>query len=143
MAIIIWKPVQVNVTYYLVLKNPEVVSIDGIQITSSTAETLLGINIDLDLNFENHLSTICTKVSREINALERIANCLFLEKRRILMKTFIESQYNYCPLTWMFHWRTINSKINRLHKRAFGLSTLTSNKILRVFLWKTTPFQYI
>ena len=143
MAIIIWKPVQVNVTYYLVLKNPEVVSIDGIQITSSTAETLLGINIDLDLNFENHLSTICTKVSREINALERIANYLFLEKRRILMKTFIESQYNYCPLTWMFHWRTINSKINRLHKRAFGLSTLTSNKILRVFLWKTTPFQYI
>ena len=143
MAIFIWKPIQVNVTYYLVLKNPEVVSIDGIQITSSTAETLLGINIDLDLNFENHLSTICTKVSREINALERIANYLFLEKRRILMKTFIESQYNYCPLTWMFHWRTINSKINRLHKRAFGLSTLTSNKILRVFLWKTTPFQYI
>ena len=36
-------------------KSPEVVSIDGIQITSSTAETLLGITINSELNFENHL----------------------------------------------------------------------------------------
>ena len=54
-------------------KSPEVVSIDGIQITSSTAETLLGITIDSELNFENHLSAICNKVSRKINALGRIA----------------------------------------------------------------------
>ena len=39
-------------------KSPEVVSIDGIQITCSTAETLLGITID-SLNFENDLSAIC------------------------------------------------------------------------------------
>ena len=59
---------------YLLLstKSPEVVSIDGIQITSSTAETLLGITIDSELNFENHLSAICNKVSRKINALGRI-----------------------------------------------------------------------
>ena len=37
-------------------KSLEVVSIDGIQITSSTAETLLAITIDSELNFENHLS---------------------------------------------------------------------------------------
>ena len=39
-------------------KSPEVVSIDGIQITSSTAETLLGITNDSELNFENYLSAI-------------------------------------------------------------------------------------
>ena len=53
-------------------KSPEVVSIDGIQITSSTAETLLGITIDSELNFENHLSAICNKVNRKINALGRL-----------------------------------------------------------------------
>ena len=37
-------------------KSPEVISIDGIQITPSTAETLLAITIDSELNFENHLS---------------------------------------------------------------------------------------
>ena len=61
-------------------KSPEVVSIDGIQITSSTAETLLGITIDSEINFENHRSAICNKVSRIFNALGRIANYMCLEK---------------------------------------------------------------
>ena len=37
------------------------------------------------------------------------------------METFIESQFNYCPLIWMFHSRTINNKINRLHERALRI----------------------
>ena len=44
-----------------------------------------------------------------------------IEKRCIVMKTFIESQFNYCPLIWMFHSRTINNKINRLHERALRI----------------------
>ena len=102
-------------------KSPEAVSIDGIQITSSTAETLLGITIDSELNFENHLSAICNKMSRKLNALGRIVNYMPLEKRRIVMKTFIESQFNYCPLIWMFHSQTINNKTKRLHERAFRI----------------------
>ena len=42
-------------------------------------------------------------------------------KRRILMKAFIEPQLNYCPLIWIFHFRTMNNKINRIHKRALRL----------------------
>ena len=79
-------------------KSPEVVSIDEIQIKSGTAENLLGITIDSELNFDNHLSAICNKVSRKINGLGRIANYMSLEKCRIVMKTFIQSQFNYCPL---------------------------------------------
>ena len=37
------------------------------------------------------------------------------------MKTFIQSQFKYCPLTWMFHNRTLNSKINKLHERALRI----------------------
>ena len=37
------------------------------------------------------------------------------------MRTFIESQFNYCPLVWMFHNRTLNNKINRLHERALRI----------------------
>ena len=47
-------------------KSPAVVSTDGIQITSSTVETLLLIIIDLELNFENHLSAISNNVRRKI-----------------------------------------------------------------------------
>ena len=102
-------------------KNLEVVSIDVIQTTSSTSENLLGITADSELNFENHRSAICNKVSRKINALERIANYMPLEKCRIVVKTFMESQFNYCPLIWMFHSQTINNKISRFHGRALRI----------------------
>ena len=103
-------------------KSPEVASIDGMHITSSTAETLLGITIDSELNFENQDELKQgDKVSRKSNALGRMANYMSREKRRIVMKTFIESQINYCPLIWMFHSRTINNKTNLLHGRALRI----------------------
>ena len=37
------------------------------------------------------------------------------------MKTFIQSHFNYCSLTWMFHSRILNNKINKLHERALRL----------------------
>ena len=43
------------------------------------------------------------------------------DKRRMVMKASIESQFNYCPLIWMFHSRTLNNKINRLHERALRI----------------------
>ena len=38
------------------------------------------------------------------------------------MKAFIESQFGYCPLVWMFHSRSLNNKINRIHKRALRIT---------------------
>ena len=37
------------------------------------------------------------------------------------MKAFVESQFGYCPLIWMYHSRTLNNKINKLHERALRL----------------------
>ena len=33
------------------------------------------------------------------------------------MKSFIDSQFAYSPLVWMFHDRGLNNKINALHER--------------------------
>ena len=37
------------------------------------------------------------------------------------MKAFIASQFSYCPLVWMFHSRTLNNRINKIHERALRL----------------------
>ena len=37
------------------------------------------------------------------------------------MNTFILSQFGYCPLTSMWHSRSLNSRINRIHERALKL----------------------
>ena len=43
------------------------------------------------------------------------------DKLHRLMKAFIESQFGYFPLMWMFHSRTLNNRINKLHERALRL----------------------
>ena len=34
-----------------------------------------------------------------------------------MSKTFVTSQFNYCPLVWMCHSRTLNNRINSIHHR--------------------------
>ena len=46
-----------------------------------------------------------------------MANLLSFNKRT-LFKAFVESQFKYCPIGWMFHSRRTNNKINRLRERA-------------------------
>ena len=65
---------------------------------SLSIKNLLGITVDSQLNFENNPSATCNKVSRKINAVGWIANYMYLDKRRFVMKTFTESKFNYCPL---------------------------------------------
>ena len=42
-------------------------------------------------------------------------------KRKSLMKTFVTSQFNYCPLIWMFHSRKLNNRLNKIQERALRL----------------------
>ena len=77
--------------------------------------------IDSELSFDQHIFTICSKASKKLHVLGRIATFLSFNKCRTLMKAFIESQFNYCPLIWMFHSRALDNKINRIHKRALML----------------------
>ena len=44
-----------------------------------------------------------------------------LNKRRLLMKTFVESSFNYCPSIWMLQSRRLNNKINNVYKRSMRI----------------------
>ena len=56
------------------------------------------------------------------------------EKRRSLMKAFVISQFNYCPLIWMFHNRALNNRINKIHERALRLVYQKKNLSFRELL---------
>ena len=72
--------------------------------------------IDSELSFEQHISSIYSKASQKLHALGRIATFTSFNKRRTLIKALIEPQFNYCPLIWMCHSRTMNNKINRINE---------------------------
>jgi hypothetical protein len=90
-------------------------------IWESAEEKLLGVTIDKNLNFNSHLNTLCKKVGQKVSALARIVKILPFHQRRIILKTFIESQFSYCPLVWMFCSIRMNKKINHVHERALRL----------------------
>ena len=37
---------------------------------------MLGVNIDVELNFNHHIALLCNKAGRQINALSRLSNVL-------------------------------------------------------------------
>jgi hypothetical protein len=82
---------------------------------------LVGVHIEKNLKFEEHIKIILKEAYNKFYALMRISKYLTSEKLKILVTAYIESQFNYCPLVWMFHSREANNKINRLHERALRL----------------------
>ena len=92
--------------------------LDKVTLTSSPKVTLLGIIIDNKLTFNEHLKMICKKTSQKLNALTRLCNIISFPQKKLLFNSFIKSQFNYCPLIWMFCSRVQNSKINSIHERS-------------------------
>ena len=75
------------------------------RIGESMEKRLLGVTIDDKLRFKTHITDLCKMANTKLTALIRYSSYLNFEKRRTLMKSFIESQFAYSPLVWMFHDR--------------------------------------
>ena len=91
------------------------------KIWESNKQKFLGLDTDKNLNFNEHLSSLRRKAGNKLSVLARLSNFMSFKQRRILLKTFIESQFGYCPLIWMFHSRRVNNKINHLHERSLRI----------------------
>ena len=101
--------------HLIVSKNENVsLYIGSFEVENTNCKKLLGIKVDSGLNFVEHLDGMTKKSSRKINALPRITPFMNVSKRRILMNSFFNSQFNYCLLVSIFHSRSAKNKINRL-----------------------------
>ena len=98
------------------------VNVGNSVIENTEEEKLLGVVIDKQLNFETHITELCQKAGNKLFALARISKYMDTNKLRILMRCFVISQFQYCPLAWMFHSRHLNNKINKIHERALRIA---------------------
>ena len=97
------------------------IRIGDYSIKSSDNEKLLGVYIDNKLNFDYHVDQLCKKANKKLRALARVTPYMNLEKKKIVMNSFFNAQFNYCPLIWMLHSRKNNNKIKYLHERCLRL----------------------
>ena len=94
------------------------ISVQDNTILSDTTIKVLGVTLDNRLTFDNHVSSLCIKASRQINALKRISNYLDENCRILIFKSFISSNFSYCPVSWMFCGKTNLNKLEKLQEKA-------------------------
>ena len=66
-------------------------------------EKILGKHFGSKLDFNTHVTKLCSKAGQKIHALARISNFMSIKQKLLIMNTFIPSQFGYCPLIWMCH----------------------------------------
>ena len=88
------------------------------KIKSTSSVKLLGVHIDDKLNFNHHINKLCKSAGTQVNTLTRLKSFLGLKERAVLVNSFIYSNFDYCPLVWMFSHKRSLDKIESLHKRA-------------------------
>ena len=94
--------------------------LDGNKTEKSQEAVLLGITIDDKLSFKTHIENICRKAKYKLHALQRIRKYLSTDKAKTLCNAFINSQFYYAPLIWMFAGKLFFS---RVQKNPFSVAT--------------------
>ena len=112
---------------------------DGI-IWECNKQKLLVLQTDKNLNFNEYMSSLCKKADKKLSVLVRLSNFMSIKQRRVLTKSFIESQLVYCPLIWMLLGRGVNNKTNNLHERSLCIVYKDSNSSFKDPLKKDNSF---
>ena len=76
--------------------------INNTEITPQPSVELLGVTIENELKFDQHISRFYKSAGCQLHALFRLKNYLNFEQKKVLIKSFIYTNFNYCPLVWHF-----------------------------------------
>ena len=90
----------------------------NVTIQSVSNVKLLGVNIDVELNFNHHIALLCNKAGRQINALSRLSNVLNVDTKMLILQSFILSHFMYCCIIWHFCSISDTKKIEKMQLKA-------------------------
>ena len=94
------------------------INIKGKTIYSTDSIKFLGINIDNELKFNEHIGSLCKKAGQQLNSLCRLNKYLTFESKKVLVNSFIFSNFNYCPLVWHITSSISEKQIEKIHERS-------------------------
>ena len=77
-------------------------NINQTKVKESEKVVLLGLTIDNQLTFKDHVDTLHSTANYKLHALRRIRKYQTLEKAKLLYNAFMNSQFNDVPVIWMF-----------------------------------------
>ena len=90
----------INDKCHLIVPNHNDVSVTlgNEPITAKDSVTLLLVIIDSKLDFSDHVTNLLKKGNQKLHGLARISKYVNKDKLKLIMRIFIQSQFNYFPL---------------------------------------------
>ena len=68
------------------------------------------------------MKNLCRTAQCKLYILRQIRKYLTLDKAKLLGNAFIDSQFNYAPLTWMFCHKTTYLNLRKIHHKTLKVS---------------------
>jgi hypothetical protein len=99
------------------------ITVGGSDIKATKSVNVLGVELDENLKFKTHIDEICGQAGKQINALKRIKHYLDRDSKKIIYNSYINSNFNFCSVVWMFSCKTQLEKIEKTNKRALRFVT--------------------
>ena len=110
-------------------RQPIMLNINQIKVKESQKVLLLGPTIDNQLTFKDHVDMLCSTANYKLHALRRIRKYLTPVKARLLYNAFINSQFNYASVIWMFCRKTDYLKIEKIQYKAYEALLTRNNEV--------------
>ena len=99
-------------------KNRLPLVINNINIEQVTGIKCLGVNIDQNLTWGNHVTTVCKKESSKIGVLRNLKPILPFNQLKQLYSSIVLPHFNYCSSVWGLRYKTHTDKLEKLQRRA-------------------------
>ena len=78
----------------------------------------LNYYIDKKLQFRQHISNLCKKVSRQLGVLNRLKKLIPQDAKIKLYNSFLLSHLQYCSIIWHNCLKQDTDKLEEINKRA-------------------------
>ena len=102
---------------------PYNINIDGLRLEQKTCTKFLGVLIDENLNWNQHIHNITTAISKGIGILLKLKEFLPSDTLFLLYNTLILPHITYCNIVWATCCKTRINSILLLQKKALRICT--------------------
>ena len=105
-------------------------NVNGKQLENVESYKLLGLTLDNNLSWSNHILKLTKKLSRKIFQFNRIKHFLDQHTRKLFFYAFIQPDIDYASTCWDLCSKNYIKPLERLYKRAVKIILLKSNSPL-------------
>ena len=76
------------------------VNVEGVKLNQTDHSKALGLNIDENLSWKEHVHANSKKIASSIGALKRVRPFISMHTVITIYKGLIEPQFDYCSVVW-------------------------------------------